>query len=122
MRKKLMLIIVVLVAVTSVYFGLKLNSQKKALVFELDFGNGDKKVFYNYTVEQKKAWSLLQQVAAISKINLKADENFVPQEIDGYSNGNENKKWNLYVNGEKKENSPMDVTVRVPDKIAFRFE
>lgn len=122
MRKKLMLIIVVLVAVTSVYFGLKLNSQKKALVFELDFGNGDKKVFYNYTVEQKKAWSLLQQVAAISKINLKADENFVPQEIDGYSNGSENKKWNLYVNGEKKENSPMDVTVRVPDKIAFRFE
>ena len=117
-----MLIIVVLVAVTSVYFGLKLNSQKKALVFELDFGNGDKKVFYNYTVEQKKAWSLLQQVAAISKINLKADENFVPQEIDGYSNGSENKKWNLYVNGEKKENSPMDVTVRVPDKIAFRFE
>lgn len=122
MKKKLTLGLLVLVAVLSVYFGLKLNSQKKALVFELDFGNGDKKVFYNYTAEQKKAWSLLQQVAAISKIDLKADENFVPQKIDGYLNGDENKKWNLYVNGMKEDNSPMNVTVKIPDKVAFRFE
>ena len=122
MKRRLTLGILVLLAFFSVYFGIRMNSQKEALVFELDFGNGNKKVFYNYTAEQKKAWSLLQQVAAISKIELRADENFVPQKIDGYLNGDENKKWNLYVNGEKKENSPMDVTVKVPDKIAFKFE
>lgn len=122
MKNKLILGIVVLAAVLSVYFGIKLNSQKKALVFELDFGNGNKKVFYNYTDEHKKAWSLLQQVAAISKMDLKADINFVPQKIDGYINGDENKKWNLYVNGIKEADSPMNVTVKVPDKIAFRFE
>lgn len=122
MKKKIIIGIAVLAAVSSVYFGFRLNSQKKALVFELDFGNGDKKVFYNYTDEQKKAWSLLQQVAAISKLDLKADENFVPQKIDGYINGDENKKWNLYINGIKEVASPMNVTVKVPDKIAFRFE
>jgi len=122
MKKKIILGILVLLAVPAIYFSIKLNSQKKALVFELDFGDGNKKVFYNYTAEQKKAWSLLQQVAAISKIDLKADENFVPQKIDGYLNGDENKKWNFYVNGEKNENSPIDVTVKTPDKIAFKFE
>jgi hypothetical protein len=122
LEKKWRLAGLVLAIVLLAYFGFKINSQKKAIVLELDFGNGEKKVFYNYSFEEKKAWGLLQQVASISGLDLVADTDFTPKKIDGYLNGKDNKKWNFYVNGTKKEISPMDVVVKIPDKVVFRFE
>ena len=111
-----------LAVVLLAYFGLKINSQRSAIVLELDFGNGEKKVFYNRSFEEKKAWGLLQQVASISGLDLVADNDFTPKKIDGYLNGDNNKKWNFYVNGTKKEISLMDVVVKIPDRIVFKFE
>lgn len=91
------------------------------LVLVLDFGDKTK-TFQTYLSEQKRAWSLLQQVAAISEMNLEAGDNFSPKKIDGKENGQDNKKWTLYVDGKKQDASSYDVMVKPPAKVTFKFE
>lgn len=104
------------------YFGFGLGSRKNALTLILDFGNGDKKTFYNYNQEEKSAWNVLQQAAAISSIDLQAGPGFIPKKIDGRANGQENKNWNLYVNGDRQTISPIEIKVSIPDEVVYKFE
>lgn len=120
--KKLMIAAVLLAVFLIVYFGFDLGSRKDALTLILDFGSGDKKTFYNYNQEEKSAWSVLQQAAAISGIDLQAGPGFIPKKIDGKANGQENKNWNLYVNGTRQTISPIEIKVRIPDEVAYKFE
>lgn len=105
-----------------VYLGIKMDSKNNVLTLILDFGNGSKKTFYNYSQEEKSAWSALQQAAAVSKIELQAGPGFSPTKIDGRTNGEENKKWELYVNSAKQISSPIDIKVSIPDKVIYKFE
>jgi len=116
------IIIGVILLFLVVYLGIKTDSKSNALTLILDFGNGSKKTFYNYDKEEKSAWSALQQVAAVSKIDLQAGPGFTPKKIDGRTNGEENKKWELYVNSMKQIFSPIDIKVSIPDKVIYKFE
>lgn len=120
--KKLIIIGAILLVLLVVYLGVKLDSKKNALALILDFGDGSKKTFYNYTPQEKSAWSFLQQATAISSVELEPDVNFYPKKIDGYMNGDKDKKWTFYVNGTKQEASPINVMVNIPDRLVFKFE
>ena len=88
----------------------------------LDYGNNKEQVLQAPVPEQKRAWNLLQQAAAVAKVDLRANNDFVPVKIDGFLNGYQGKKWTFYVNGKEQTSSPFDVFVKSPDKITFRFE
>lgn len=97
------------------------NNKSGEIIFVLDFGD-NKKTYQTFLSEEKKAGSLLQQVAAISGTSLEVGANLVPKKIDGKENGENDKNWNFYVNGEKKDGSPYDVVVKAPAKVEFKFE
>ncbi|MBU3925560.1 hypothetical protein KJ763_00110 [Patescibacteria group bacterium] len=120
--KKLITAIILLLVFVVIYFVFNTAFRKNALTLILDFGNGSQKTFYNYSQEEKNAWGVLQQVAIISSLDLQASPGFFPKKIDGRANGEENKLWNLYVNGVKQEASPIDIKVNVPDKVIYKFE
>lgn len=103
------------------FFPVKNQIKPQKLILTLDFGDSQKN-YQTFLSEEKIVWSLLQQVAAISGTDLKAEENFFVKKIDGKENGDNGKKWSLYINGKKENRSPHEVTVRAPVKIAFRFE
>ncbi len=105
-----------------VFLAIKVGFKKESLVLTIDFGNNDKKTFYSYTEKERTAWGVLQQVAAVSSLELRAGEDFWPKKINGQENGEENKIWNLYVNGTKKLESPIKIKVNVPDKVMYKFE
>lgn len=97
------------------------NEKSGEVILVLDFGD-NKKTYQTFLSEEKKAGGLLQQVAAISGITLEVNANLVLNKIDGKENGEDDKNWNFYVNGEKKEGSPYDVVVKAPVKVEFKFE
>lgn len=109
-------------ALFGLFFLSKKQAQPERLTFVLDFGDGGKKTYQASLSEKKRVWSLLQQVSAVSGINLEAKEGFYVKKIDGKENGSENKEWRLYVNGKRKIVSPYDVTVKAPAEVMFRFE
>lgn len=120
--KKLIIAAVLLAVFLVAYFGFGLGARKDVLTLILDFGNGSKKTFYNYSQEEKNAWSVLQQATAISSIDLQAGPGFIPKKIDGRANGQESKNWNLYVNGDRQIISPIEIKVNIPDKVMYKFE
>lgn len=98
----------------------KKNNGKVTVV--LDYGNNKEQVLQAPVLKQKRAWNLLQQAAAVAKVDLRANNDFIPVKINGFLNGYQGKKWNFYVNGKEQTSSPFDVFVKPPDKITFRFE
>lgn len=77
MDKKLFLISVLVVAVfTGIYYFYPAKDGEKndAVVLVLDYGNSQKQSFKLVTEERNRAWSLLQQVAAISSLNSCGDK------------------------------------------------
>ena len=123
MNKKLLIIIVVVIffAAFLLFSPLTKNKEEK-FTLVLDYGNNHKQTFQLLTSEQRRAWSLLQEVAAVSKIDLEATNDFYPRKIDGMQDGIDNKHWTLYVNGIKQKSSPLDAIVKPPAEITFRFE
>ncbi|MCK6462372.1 MAG: hypothetical protein L6Q29_00935 [Candidatus Pacebacteria bacterium] len=104
-----------------VYFFPRSADTAKKIVLTLDFGDSQKS-YQTFLKEENRAWSLLQQVAAISGTNLEAGENFSVKRIDGKQNGDGNKNWSFYVNGKKEKRSPYEVMVKAPAKVTFKFE
>ncbi len=98
----------------------KHNWNKVTLI--LDYGNNKQNVLQTTFSGKRRAWNLLQQAAAVVKIDLRANNDFVPVKIDGYYNGYQGKKWVFYVNGKKQPSSPFDTFVKPSDKVTFRFE
>lgn len=124
MNKKLLIIIVIIIFFAALLlssFPTKKEGEEK-LVLILDYGNNHKQAFQLSTSEQRRAWSLLQEVAAVSKIDLEATNDFYPRKIDGMRDGIDNKHWILYVNGIKQKSSPLDAVVKPPAEVIFRFE
>ena len=102
--------------------GAQNDSTGNKLVFVLDYGNNNKSAFRVPVSGEKKVWSLLQQATMIKNVDLRADRNFVPVKIDGFPNGKDGKKWELYVNGVRQKKSPAETVVKGDDKVVFRFE
>lgn len=98
------------------------KKKEDKLVLVLDYGNDYSQSFRLFTTQEKRAWSILQEVAAVAKIDLEATNDFYPQKIDGLTNGLDNKNWNFYVNGVKQESSPFEAVVKPPAEVVFRFE
>ncbi len=120
--KKIILTIAIMVIAGVFIANFYLKSDKeKGLTLVLDYGN-KKQSFQVPDIEEKRAWSLLQQVAAVSDIDLEISNDLRPQKIDGFSDGTDNKHWVLYVNGIKKESFPLDTLVVPPSEVVFRFE
>lgn len=103
------------------FFPQEKETKPEKLVFTLDFGDS-RKTYQTFIAEEKRAWSLLQQVAAVSGTNLEAGKNFAVKKIDGKENGAGDKEWSLYVNGKKETRSPYDVIIKPPASVEFKFE
>lgn len=88
----------------------------------LDYGNGKVRRFKGPIIENARAWDLFQQAIAIGGINVEITDHFVPQNIDGFENGEKGKTWNLYVNNVKQKFAPFEVQVKPGDEVVFRFE
>jgi len=99
----------------------KEKADNAKMVLVLDYGDGQQK-FRVLEKDGNRAWNILQQVAAIAKIDLKPTNDFRPQKISGKTNGDGDKVWVFYINGVKQETSPYEVFVRPPAEVAFRFE
>ncbi len=122
MNKKILIFIIIIVFAAFFLFSSSTKNKKEKLTLILDYGNNHKQAFQLLTNEQKRAWSLLQEVAAVSKIDLEATNDFYPRKIDGMRDGIDNKHWILYVNGIKQKSSPFDAVVKPPAEVIFRFE
>lgn len=123
MKGRIFLIIIIIVLIGFfAFFFFKKDAEGKKLILILDYGNDRRQSFQISTSEQKKVWSLLQQAAAISKIDLEPTNDFRPQKIDGLADGTDNKQWVFYVNGTKQNLSPFDAVVNPPAEVVFRFE
>ncbi|MFH1956038.1 MAG: hypothetical protein ABIJ28_00095 [Patescibacteria group bacterium] len=119
-NKNLIIIIAAAILLIAAYFFYGAGS-KNQLTLTLDFGDGNKRTFVNNNTEEKKAWDALQEVAAIASIDLEPDQNFLPRKIDGCEN-NGQKSWFFYINNAKQEISPIEVKVKPPDQLIFKFE
>jgi len=123
MNKKFLITIIIIVLAAVVVFSFVLKGKEESkLTLVLDYGNNHKQTFQLSTSEQKRAWSVLQEVAAVAKIDLVATNNFYPGKIDGTKDGTDNKHWTFYVNGIKQNLSPLEAIVKPPAEIMFRFE
>jgi len=122
MNKKILIIIILVIFAAFAVFSYQRGTKEKKLTLVLDYGNNHKQTFQLLTSEQRRAWSILQEVAAVSKIDLEATNDFYPRKIDGLRDGIDNKHWVFYVNGIKQNSSPFDAVVKPPAEVIFRFE
>jgi len=122
MNKKILIIIILAIFAAFAVFSYQRGTKEKKLTLVLDYGNNHKQTFQLLTSEQRRAWSILQEVAAVSKIDLEATNDFYPRKIDGLRDGIDNKHWVFYVNGIKQNSSPFDAVVKPPAEVIFRFE
>ncbi|MEW5908141.1 MAG: DUF4430 domain-containing protein [Patescibacteria group bacterium] len=120
--KEPQLILTLIVVIIFLYLVIRFSLPNQAIILTIDFGNGEKQVFYNDQIEQEKAWNLLQQAAVLYSIDLEANKDFYPRKIDGVQSTDSKKIWTLYVNGIKQNSSPLDVEVKKPDKVLFKLE
>jgi hypothetical protein len=124
MKKKIFLISIIVFALIILVFYSSFEKKKekeRRLLLVLDYG-ANQRSFQISGAEQKRAWSILQQVASVAKIDLEATPDFYPKKIDGLADGSANKHWVFYVNGIKQNSSPFDTFVQAPAEVVFRFE
>lgn len=98
---------------------------KKEATLSINFGQDQVKSFTLEFLPEKTVYNLLEELANQNKINLETkqyDLGILIEAIDGIKNGQDNKYWLYYVNGQM---APVGVTERKvspDDKIEFRFE
>ncbi|MDD5627255.1 MAG: DUF4430 domain-containing protein [Patescibacteria group bacterium] len=98
---------------------------KKEATISINFGNDQVKNFTLEFLPEETVYNLLEKLANQNEINLETkqyDLGTLIEAIDGIKNGQDNKYWLYYVNGQM---APVGVTeqkVSPDDKIEFRFE
>lgn len=100
---------------------------KEEITVIIDYGDGTMRRFRGDGVsfmKDENAWSVLQRAAASASIPLEVARGFYPLVINGKRNGEEGKRWVLYVNGERKTNGtiPLTINVREGDEVLWKFE
>lgn len=88
----------------------------------VDYGNGVEKKFSGSSKMNKTAWDTLQQASAHSFLNIDVGEDFYPEAIDEKENGEDGRKWVLYINNERIFVSPIEVKINSGDQVLWRFE
>ncbi len=102
----------------------KNTNSSNEVVLVIDYGNGTLRKFKGPISDGEKAnaWDFLQQSIAVSGIEIKVADNFVPKSIGGFTSGASGKQWALYLNDQKQKFSPFEIAVSPGDKVTFRFE
>lgn len=101
-------------------------SDQKEITLVIDYGNGTKRQFRGDGIafeRQENAWSVLQRAAATASIPLEVARGFYPIVINGKRNGEEGKRWVLYVDGERQSNGvPLEIAIKEGDEVVWKFE
>lgn len=95
---------------------------KNEVKLTIDFGRGNQRNFTTSPKEGITAWDLLQQANAVYGIPIETEGNFKPKSIGGISNGDGGKKWNFYLNGRIRQESPFEEKLSGGERILFKFE
>ena len=102
------------------------EGDQKVITLVIDYGDGTRRQFRGDGItfmEDENAWSVLQRAAAAAHIPLEVARGFYPIVINGKRNGEEGKRWALYVNRERHRNSiPLDVFIKEGDEVLWKFE
>ena len=98
---------------------------KKEATLSINFGQDQIKSFTLGFLPEETVYNLLEKLANQNEINLETkqyDLGTLIEAIDGIKNGQDNKYWLYYINGQM---APVGVTeqkISPDDKIEFRFE
>lgn len=95
---------------------------KDEVKLTIDFGDGNVRNFVTTAIGGKTAWDLLQQANAVYGIPLLVENHFAPKAIGGKENGQNGKRWNFYLNGRIRRESPYEARLYGGEKILFKFE
>ena len=93
--------------------------------FIFDFGDGTTKNFVLQIDGDKTVYDLLTTLAGQNQIKLETQESslgILIQAIDGFTNGQDNKYWIYYLNGQMANTGVKDQKVSPEDQIEFKFE
>lgn len=88
----------------------------------VDYGNGVEKKFWGSSKMNRSAWDTLQQASAHLFLEVDVAEDFYPASIDQKQNGEDGKKWALYINNKRIFASPIEVRINSGDKVLWKFE
>jgi hypothetical protein len=102
------------------------EDQKEERVFlTIDDGRGELKNFGSPLIEKMTAFDLLKKIAEGSNIELKTKSyeiGVLVESIGDRTNGQEEKYWMYYVNGEMPNIASDKKEINPGDKIEFKFE
>jgi len=93
--------------------------------FNFDFGDGAAKSFVLPLDNGETVYDFLKTLADQNQIQLEAQESslgILIQAINGFTNGQDNKYWIYYINGQMAQEGVSTQKVKVDDKIEFKFE
>ena len=88
----------------------------------LDYGNGNVRKFKGPVEKDARALNLLQEVAVIGMIDFELIDHFAVKRINGFTNGEGDKQWNIYVNDAWQKRGPFEISVKPGDEVVFKFE
>ena len=102
------------------------KEKRQEITVVIDYGNGTKRQFRGDGItfmKDENAWSVLQRAAATASIPLEVARAFHPIVINGKRNGEEGKRWVLYVNEERQNSgTPLEVEIKDGDEVVWKFE
>lgn len=90
-----------------------------------DFGDDTTKDFVLPIEGEKTVYDLLNALAGENQIQMETQESslgILIQAIDGFANGQDNKYWIYYVNGQMAPLGVAEQKLSPDDKIEFKFE
>ena len=111
----------ILILVLPLSAGVKLR-KGEGFVVVVDYGNGVERKFWGSSKIKSTAWDTLQQASAHSFLEVDAAKDFHPVSIDQKENGEDGKRWVLYVNNERIFISPIEVKIDSGDEVLWKFE
>ena len=87
----------------------------------IDFGDGNARNFVTDYREGITAWDMLQQANAVYGVPLTLENHFAPRTIGDKENGEDGKRWNFYLNGQK-ASEPHESVLPGGARVIFKFE
>ncbi len=101
------------------------SSKTEEVALSFNFGNDEVKNFTLQINGEESVYDLLTKLANQNQIKLETQESslgILIQAIDGVKNGQDNKYWIYYINGQMANVGVKDQKVSPHDQIEFKFE
>ncbi|OGD24800.1 hypothetical protein A2819_00970 [Candidatus Azambacteria bacterium RIFCSPHIGHO2_01_FULL_40_24] len=87
----------------------------------IDFGNGNKRAFEGNIVENETLIDVLNQAARAGEFSYKLNGKNNLDSISQLANNNQ-KSWQWYLNGEKINKQPGEITVKSDNNVLIKYE